>query len=373
VPPSSGSTAAHADLLRRLKGAPGLVGVRLPNQAAWENVQELALQELARSIPVPASSSTIVFERNPETGDYERVAHSLGPSPFMERAETLGKGRFGLSATGQYLQLDEFDGHKIGKDPFPVITADGDAILFYATPKPIYHLATMNFTYGLLDDLDVNLAVPLMSRDFDFNVPVPGNPAILIAQHDNGDVDVGDVHARAKYHVADWMGWSTAVGVDARIPTGDRDEATGTNDFEIGPYLASSQVFIDHIEMLLNAGFDFDTYHTRRSSAHYALGVNVLPCRWATITGAVLGRSNFDSWSESASISGPHAVGGAVVAAPYGGYQFADRKDYFDATLGAKIRLGENFALSMNALRAINDDGGRSSEWSPVGSIEGYF
>jgi len=65
--------------------------------------------------------------------------------------------------------------------------------------------------------------------------------------------------------------------------------------------------------------------------------------------------------------------GGAVVAAPYGGYQFADRKDYFDATLGAKIRLGENFALSMNALRAINDDGGRSLEWSPVGSIEGYF
>jgi hypothetical protein len=368
-----GGADANAELLERLRGAPGLVGVTLPNQGAWNNAQELALQEVARNLPVPASSTAILFERNPSTGEYERVARSLGPSPFMERSETLGQGRFGIGVTGQYFEVNEFDGAKIGLDRKPVLTASGDAILFYATPKPVYHLATVNFTYGVLDELDLNFAAPLMTRDYDFNVPLPSNPAHLIAQHNNSDVDLGDVHVRAKYHLGEWMGWSNAVGVDTRIPTGDRDEATGTNDFEIGPYLATSQIFADRLEMLLNGGFDFNTYHTRRSSAHYALGLNVLACRWATIAGAVLGRSNFDSWAESGSISGPHVVDGVTASAPYGAYNFADRKDYFDANISARIRLGENFALSAGAFRRINDDGARSSEWSPVGSIEGYF
>ncbi|HJQ85703.1 MAG TPA: transporter [Candidatus Binatia bacterium] len=364
---------AGADLLPRLRGAPALVGVTLPSQGTWNNVQELALQEVARNIPVPASSDTIIFERNPTTGEYERVASSLGPSPFLERAETLGQGRFGASVTGQYLEVDEFDGHKIGLDRFQVVDAGGTPLTFFATPKAVYHLATFNFTYGLLDDLDINLAAPLMTRDYDFNVPFPTDPSVLIASHNNGDVDLGDIHARAKYHLGSWMDWEGAVGLDTRIPTGDRDEATGTNDFEIGPYVATSRMFADRLEVLLNGGFDFNTYHTRRSSAHYALGLNVIACRWATIAGAVLGRSNFDSWAESESISGPHVVDGATVSAPYGGYNFADRKDYYDANIGAKIRIGENVALSMSAFRRINDDGARSSEWSPVGSIEGYF
>jgi len=365
---------ADAELLKRLNGAPGLVGVTLPNQGAWENANELALQEVARNLPVPSSAQTIVYERNPATGEYEKViAPSLGPSPFMERAETLGQGRFGASVTGQYFEVDEFDGDKLGRDPYPVIDAGGNPVVFYATPKALYHLGTVNVTYGLLDDLDLNLAVPLMSRDYDFNVPFPTDQSVLIAQHNNSDIDIGDVHARAKYHLGQWMDWSGAFGVDTRIPTGDRDEATGTNDFEIGPYVAASRLFADRLEMLLNAGFDFDTYHTRRSSGHYSLGLNVIACRWATISGAVLGRSNFDSWSESASISGPHSVAGTTVSAPYGGYNFADRKDYFDANVGAKVRLADNFALSLGVLKSINSDGARASDWSPLGSVEAYF
>ena len=137
--------------------------------------------------------------------------------------------------------------------------------------------------------------------------------------------------------------------------------------------LAASRLFADRLEMLLNAGFDFDTYHTRRSSGHYSLGLNVIACRWATIAGAVLGRSNFDSWSESASISGPHGINGVRANAPYGGYNFADRKDYFDANVSAKVPLADSFALSLGVVRHINDDGARASDWSPVGSIEGYF
>jgi hypothetical protein len=364
---------ANAELLQRLRGAPALVGVTLPNQGAWNNAQELSLQEVARNIPVPASSTAIVFERNPTTGEYERVARSLGPSPFMERAETLGQGRFGIGVTAQYFEVNQFDGDKIGLDQSRVITASGDAILFYATPKPVYHLATVNLTYGVLDELDLNLAAPLMTRDYDFNVPLPSNPAHLIAQHNNSDVDLGDVHARAKYHLGSgWAGRTRSASTRASRPaTATRPPARTTS--RSARTWRRRSIFADRLEMLLNGGFDFNTYHTRRSSAHYALGLNVLACRWATITGAVLGRSNFDSWSEAASISGPHVVDGVTTSAPYGGYNFADRKDYFDANIGAKIRIGEHVALSMSAFRRINDDGARSSQWSPVGSIEGYF
>ena len=66
-------------------------------------------------------------------------------------------------------------------------------------------------------------------------------------------------------------------------------------------------------------------------------------------------------------------MNGATVDTPYGGYNFADRKDYFDATVGARVRLGDHVALAFTGFRRINDDGARPEGWSPVASLEGYF
>src|SRR6185436_20311339 len=68
----------------------------------------------------------------------------------------------------QYSELDEFDGNTVGRDRVP-IRVNGETLLFSTTPKIIYHTLTLNVTYGITDDLDVNVAVPLHAIDFDAN------------------------------------------------------------------------------------------------------------------------------------------------------------------------------------------------------------
>jgi hypothetical protein len=361
---------ANGDLLQNLENAPSLVGISLPPQ--WRNAQRLLVKSAARQLPVAASQTVVTYRYDAASGRYERTDNPFGSMPFMERADTLGRNVWDLSFTGQYLQLLEYDGNKVGEDPFPVI-AGGSPVAFSATPKPIYHVGGVNITYGVLDDLDVNVLVPLINRDFDFNVPT-GNPSKpLIASHNNVSLNVGDIHLRGKYRAGRVAGWTSAIGLDLRVPSGSMDEALGTGDVEVAPYAAFSRLFADRVETLFNAGFNLDASETRESSVYYSFGLNVIACRWATILGSLAGRDDVDSWRSAAAISGPHLVNGAIQNTPYGGMDFAERKDYFDAGVGARFRAGEHLAVTIAAYTAINDDGLRSDTWSPVARIEGWF
>ncbi len=361
---------AFGGVRQSMKTAPQRVrGFTLPGQ--YNNAVDALMDEAARNVPVAASSAAII--RHGGTGNTERD-DTLGPLPYLERAETLGRHAWSLSVTGQYLELNELNGKKVGADPYPVVLADGTVTPYSATPKPLYHLATVNFTYGVLDDLDLNLALPIIFNDFDYNVSNPdsGNPfKIVIPQHNN-TFNVGDLHLRAKYRLGTWMGWIGAAGLDMRLPSGSTDKALGTGDVELGPYLAFSQLFAKRVELLYNAGFDFNANEVGLSSFVYGLGLNVRTCRWATLNAAFLGRSMVQGRASFNQVSGPHQVNGATTSAPYLGVGF-DRNDYFDTNLGARIKVGEHVALSLGVVKSLNDDGLRSSTWGPMGSVEAYF
>jgi hypothetical protein len=51
----------------------------------------------------------------------------------------------------------------------------------------------------------------------------------------------------------------------------------------------------------------------------------------------------------------------------------ASRHDYADTTLGLRIGLYRSLVLSLGVFKALNHEGVRPSEWSPVGSVEGTF
>ena len=359
-----------------LRNAPALVGIPpAALGAGYRNAVDALVDSAARQLPAPSASAAFTYRFDAASGTYERTSETFGPMLFMERPQTIGKYAWNVGVSGQYLELDEFDGKSIGRDPFPVNVPGRGTVTYLTTPKFIYHLATVSVTYGLLDDLDVNVTVPFAAADNDINISLVDEDGgfFFNTKHSKVSIGVGDVHVRAKYRTCEWQGLTSAVGVDARLPSGSTDDGLGTGDFEIGPYLAISKLWGDRVETQWNAGFDFDTMDSIESSAHYAFGVNVQAVKeWLDLGVSFLGRSEVDGLRSDASISGPHQTPAGPALTPYGGYSF-DRKDYFDVSAGARVKLWRTLVLTLSALKALNEDGLRSSEWSPVGAIEASF
>jgi hypothetical protein len=367
--------SALADLRGALREAPALV--RIPPGAlgpGYRNAVDALVKASARTIPLPASTASFTYRYDPETGRYERTSETFGPMLFMERPETLGQGTWSAGVTGQYLERDEFDGHGIGRDPFPVIIPGSGAAVLLVTPKFVNHLAAVNVTYGIRDDLDLNVAVPVLTSDNDVNATLArGTRSGFNTEHSKVSLGVGDVRLRAKYRVFEWQGLTGAAGAVLRLPTGEEDDGLGTGDVELGPTLALAKRWGERVETHWNAGFEFDLENSNESAAHYAFGVNVQAIKDRIDLGvSFLGRSEVDGLRSDAAISGPHQTPAGPALTPYGGYDFG-RKDMFDFHGGAKLRLYRTLVLTLSALKPLNEDGLRSSTWSPVGGLEATF
>lgn len=368
-------TAAKAASPRRaLREAPGLV--RLPDLGrTYRNAADALTELSARSVPVPSTSSAFTYRLNPQTGEYERSSETFGPPPFMERAHTLGHKAWSISLTGQYLELDELDGDDVGQDPDPIIVG-GQPVGFSATPKILYHVATVTMTYGLLDNLDLSLIIPLAAIDYDTNArrQEVGSATVFVNTEHAGvkPIGIGDLQLRAKYQLWHSGGLTASAGVWFRLPSGEDENALGTGDFEVGPHFAVSQLLGDMVELHGNVGIDVNTIDTNQSSASYAAGVNIQPIDWLNLGVAFLGRSEFDDFRAASSISGPHQTDNGPASAPYLGLDL-ERNDMFDLSAGAGFRLYKTLVLTGGLMYALNNDGLRMSDVSPIVSIEATF
>jgi hypothetical protein len=86
----------------------------------------------------------------------------------------------------------------------------------------------------------------------------------------------------------------------------------------------------------------------------------------------VLGCSEFTSLRANSSISGTHVTQNGFVQLPYLCAD-ANRHDYVDTTLGLRIGLYRSLVLSVGVFKALNHEGVRPSDWSPVGEVEATF
>ena len=116
---------------------------------------------IASSFPVIAASPGLTFAFDFATGTFVRSSELLGQL-FLERAETVGRGKWNLSFDYQRVKIATIDGKDIenlhdntpivlfGRVRFqvPEIAIDLDA-----------HEFTLSTTYGVTDNLDVNVVV----------------------------------------------------------------------------------------------------------------------------------------------------------------------------------------------------------------------
>jgi hypothetical protein len=385
--------AAHADLSDQL--VEGAANVGIQGGSAFDALAEAFANTAARSIPTVSASAGFTYAYNAELEVFERTSQTLGPI-YLERPDTLGRGKFNVSMYYEYVKFDTYDGDDIDdlESPYPIVTnvVSGGTIIEARATRLAYDLALRNNviglsgTYGILDNLDVNLLVPLIQTSFDTGVdalttriaPAGGAFAPCTADCfrssslDGSAFGVGDILLRAKYLLARQDMFRAAAGLQLRLPSGDEDDFQGVGAFEISPAFYASTYLWNFLSPQANVAIDINTEEASQSQARYGIGVDadVLPRLGLSL--AFLGRSEFDEIASPSETSFLHLVNGVPQPQPLLGMDFG-RKDYFDLSFGLRAVVWGEIMVFVNGLYALNDEGLRNDTIIPLIGIEGTF
>lgn len=350
----------------------------------------------ARNLPLVAASAGFTYRYNPAIEAFERTSETLGPI-FMERPDTIGKGKFNVNVSYQYVQFDAFDGDSLrsleNKNPVVLALASGGQVVGAEAVRLRYrlqlqsHVAAFSLTYGLFDNMDVNILVPLIATKLkvgvqsqqvatatDLSGPFTSSTGPTANGSTHGDaVGIGDVLLRAKYQLPVFDFLHSALGMQVRVPTGSTANLQGTGAVELSPFFYASTRLWNRVEPHINLGIDYNTENVSDSAARYGVGVDVDAHPRVGLSLAFLGRSELDKNSNSVNSRFAHLQSdGSVRRESLLGLNFG-RKDFFDLSFGARVVIWRNLMMFANGIYALNDAGLRNDTIIPSVGIEGTF
>ncbi len=240
-------------------------------------------------LPFTSPASGFIFSFNPSLGVVSRQTENFGPI-LTERAETIGKHKLFVGFSYQYFNFDKADGVNL-KNFGVVFQHESEANLCTPTSpitcqngQPIFQqdvIATQNRidlivhqftavgTFGVTDRLDVSVAIPILDvrmavssnatiNSFETATDVPPccvhhfDPAtrdshenFIDAGHANffnnhTASGIGDVILRGKFQALKGEKAGLAVGLDARLPTGDDKNFLGSGTWGLRPFATFS-------------------------------------------------------------------------------------------------------------------------------------
>jgi hypothetical protein len=387
------ASSTHAASLRdQLPAAAGLFGLR--GGGVFDAFADAIADTAARNLPVLAASAGFTYRYNSELDIFERTSDTLGPL-FLERPDTLGRGKFNVNVSYQYVDFNQVDGDSSDEleasDPIIVRIASGGTLLGFTANRLRYdlglrnHIMAFSASYGVLDNLDVNLLVPLIHTSFDVGIEnqvlfVAGEDGVFLPQP--GPVErrklrgeafgVGDLLLRAKYQLPRLAELRSAAGLQLRLPSGEQDDFQGTGTFEASPFLYLSTVLWSRVEPHANLGVDLRADDVARSQARYGAGMDVDVTRRVGLAIAFLGRSEFERSSSAFNTDFLHLTDTGAAFRPILGVDL-DRKDYFDLSFGLRIVTRRRVMVFVNGIYALNDDGLRNDTIIPTVGVEATF
>ena len=228
-------------------------------------------------LPIISPASGFTYKYDSASGTFQRTTTSFGPI-YTERAETIGRGGVSFGVSYQRFRFDKLDGIDLHDIPavfshIPNTGPPGFVETYEADVISTSNSISLNMdqtmlygTVGVLDRVDVSVAVPIVSirmntiSNAKVNrvsgqtfIPAPGadpvpNPHQFDAQGNlthvfaaNGSASgIGDVTIRVKGSILQRESFRVAAAVDVRTPTGDALSLLGSGATGIKPFLAIS-------------------------------------------------------------------------------------------------------------------------------------
>ena len=266
----------------------------------------LLVQTLAPStadFPAISTVPGLSYRYNPDLQAFERSSGSLGPV-YVERPQTLGRGKLDIGIAYLHIDFDELNGDELDglafrglehndccspddPPPSPGVPAfeQDTAELFFDQFGIESDVVSLFATYGITDDWDVNILLPIIHTSLEVNARAELNNESGIGTHmfddggtedlrsiDDSKTGVGDLQLRTKYHLLSRNGFNLASGLNLRLPTGDEDDFQGLGDTTLTPFFSVAQEY-GRFDFHLAAGVEINADDTERSRVRYAAGV----------------------------------------------------------------------------------------------------
>jgi hypothetical protein len=368
------------------------------NAPVVDTITPLLANLTARGVDFPAASTSAgyVYTYNPVLHVFERGT-SLGPA-LVERANTTGAGKFNLGFSYLYANVSRVDGKPISDVARP-IAAFSNTFGGVVGTKQTYtrfslheNIWSFNATYGILDNWDVNILVPVFWTQLGANASVvqaqSTGTASLPTANKGG---VGDILLRTKYRFD--VAWPVVVAtlLTLRLPTGSQDNFQGVGATTVTPWLILSKVLTGSDfagDVHLNLGFEANARNVDASLFRYAVGGSWQPLSWLAVLADVIGNSGIKSTS-----AGQSAEVGTLTASQVRSTLNADgivfdsvtkngsfarvelpiaREDIVDLAFGLKFALTENALAYAEVLLPLNDSGVRA-DFAPTAGLQFAF
>lgn len=330
-------------------------------------------QQLSTNVAdFPAISTTpgLTFRYDPQTQLFERTTAPLGPV-FVERARTVGRGKFELGVSYLFIDFDNLNGEDVEKFGGPAQNTPG-VELSIDKFRLHSHIIPFFATYGITDRWDVNILLPIVSTSFNSRISLRVGPVNLLFADSNNSTGVGDLRLRTKYRLLSiGESFHVAVGSSMRFPSGNESDIHGTGDYILEPFLALSQEY-GRFDLHLQTGFDFNFDDSDRNRFRYAGGVEVDLLEQLGLTVDIIGSSSLKKdqvTGEIPSLGGPPPPPG--VPAPPSSFTTPVQTDIVDLGVGLKGSFGPVTGF-ITFFVPITEDGLRA-DFIPAGGLQVSF
>lgn len=385
LPPSASAQTATGlsprQLLIRLTSAAG-TGTGVSN--VGEVIADLVGLEVSTA-PLGSSAGGFTFTFDPVTRAFSRAAPSFGPM-FGERAITVGEGgaNFGINVLRR--TYDTLDGIDLRSGALEtVVLSRGSSPLFRGTAALDVTTDTVVFfgNVALNGWFDAGIAVPYVRLELDGRHEIADEVAVGSASASG----LGDVALRAKIRLYAREQGGFAVGIDARLPTGDKEALLGagvTRTLVSGIWSGTLNVGGLALAPHASVGFEYwsDPFQVfdplqraaveaGRHGVVYAGGVEWAATDRLTVNGEVTGRTVSDggrlSYRTLPFLGNPFGVTEASIASvdPRGFHQVA-------AATGIKWNPAGTLLVTANVLLRLDETGLRDRATPILGFDWGF-
>lgn len=352
-----GGTARAGTLVEKIGAAAERTGVF----AIGDSLAALAVD--AADFPATSTAPGISFRYNPQVGLFERVQGGLGPV-YTERGLTLGRGKFDLGVGYSYTDFKELEGRDLA-EAASVRNAAGSFLVDRLNLAS--HVIAFTGTYGVTDDLDVNLLIPLFVTKLSFRARGPAGAS----GDDSTHAGIGDIFMRAKYRLAEVAATNIAGVLTLRLPSGEEGDFQGRGRTTVTPSVVASRL-LGPVELHGGLGIEADTDPVDASRARYEIGAVVKLLDYLALFGDIVGASYITHRTEDVvfrrSDGSVVLIGGQPVAATLD----FPRTDLVDAIGGLKLRIGDHGMAYIAARVPLTEDGLRP-DYIPSGGVELTF
>lgn len=336
----------------------------------------------ARSLPQPSASGGVAYSFDPVTANFRREPATFGQL-YLDRADTLGARRFNLSFAYTYTELDELEGMKARSLRHPAPIPFDDLLAAVEIPhfgvKAAVHGFLFGFGYGVTDNLDVNVAVPVLYSDIRTSIDVAAaavsteGELLRFSDHvtnNTHDVDIGDVVLRGKYRFLELDDLHAAGGLVLRLPSGNEHDLQGAGYVEVAPALFLSTRIFEPARWVglqghANTAIGINASDVDSSEARWGVGMDWRITDSATAAVAFLGRHPFARIGEPGSFQFPRCTSDLATCAadpsvrqgtlPLFGLT-GDRTNYYTASVGGRLGLWRDTVFAfVNVAIPLND------------------